>query len=62
MVLQVAFDQLCHQPVQRAATGGDELQDVFALAVSFKRSFDGLDLPLDASCAGDHLGSTFGSV
>jgi len=62
MVLQVTLDQLCHQPVQRAATGGDKLEDVFALAVSFKRSFDGLNLPLDAPCAGDHLGSTFGGV
>ena len=50
------------QPIERAATRGHKLQDVFALAVSLKRSFDGLDLPLDAPCAGDHLGLAFGGV
>ena len=43
MKLQVPLNQLRHQSIQSAATGGDKLQDVFALAISFKR-------PLTSNC------------
>jgi hypothetical protein len=45
---QVALDQFRHQSIQGPAAGGDELQDVFAFAVSFKRTFDGFDLAFDS--------------
>ena len=48
MKSQVAFDQFSHQSIQCPATGGDELQDVFAFAVSFKGTFDGFDLAFDS--------------
>ena len=44
----MAVDQFRHQSVQRAATGGHELQDVFAVSFSVESPLNGFDLALYA--------------
>jgi hypothetical protein len=44
---QVTFDQLGHQTVKSAATGGNQLQNLLAFSLSLERPFDRLDLALD---------------
>lgn len=44
MKSQMSFDELGHQSVQRSAAGGYELQNVFAFALLFEGSCDGVYL------------------
>lgn len=46
MEAQVAFDQLRHQSVERAATGCHKLQNLFAFPFPFKSAFIASDCPL----------------
>jgi hypothetical protein len=62
MKFQVALDQFSHQSIQRPAAGGDELQDVFAFAVPFKRTFDGFNLAFDTPDPREGLHLVFGCV
>jgi hypothetical protein len=55
----MALDEFCHQPIQCTATRGNELQDLFTLALPVKRSPDRFDLPLDTTDTGDVLALLF---
>jgi hypothetical protein len=55
MKSQMALNQFCHQSIQCAATGGDELQDFFALLLPIERPLNRLDLALDATDARKRL-------
>ena len=63
MVSHLAFYQFCHQSVQRPTTGSNELQDLFTFVLfSSERSFNGLDLALDAADPAQHLFFVFAGV
>jgi hypothetical protein len=55
----MSFDQLRHQPVERAAAGSDQLQNLLTFAVAFKCSFNGFDLAPDAPNAREGLRLVF---
>ena len=56
---QMSFDQLRHQPVERAAAGSDQLQYLLAFAFAFKSSFNGFYLAPDAPNARERLRLVF---
>jgi hypothetical protein len=45
----VALYNLRHQPIDRAAASGDRVQNMRAFGAFLERSFDSVDLPLDAA-------------
>jgi hypothetical protein len=45
----MALNDLAHQPVYRAPASGDRVQNIRAFGAFLEGSFDGIDLPLDAS-------------
>ena len=45
----MALNDLAHQPVYRAPASGDRVQNMRAFGAFLEGSFDGIDLPLDAS-------------
>ena len=56
VVPHLALYQFRHQSIQRPTAGSDELQDLFALVFfSSERSFNRLDLTLDAADPAQHL-------
>src|ERR1700756_4756300 len=56
---QVAFNQLRHQPIESAAAGCNQLQNLLALTFTFKGTFDSLHLALDAPDARESLRLVF---
>jgi hypothetical protein len=62
MKAQVSFDELGHEAIEGAAAGGDELEDVLALAFAFEGAFDRFDLTLNAADAGQGSFLVFGGV
>src|ERR1700756_720071 len=63
VIAQVAFDQLRHESIQCAATGSNELQDLFALVFfPSERSFNGFDLALNTADPAQHLFFVFAGV
>src|ERR1700739_4928 len=57
--LKVTFYQLGHQSIERAATGGNELENLFAFARTLQCALDGLHLTLDATSSAKHLHFVF---
>src|ERR1700730_17054940 len=62
MEAQVAFDQLRHQSVERAAAGCHKLQNLFAFPFPLKSAFNCLGLSLDPANAGQQLLFVFGRM
>jgi hypothetical protein len=58
----VSFDELGHEAIERAAAGGDELEDVLALTFAFEGAFDGFNLTFNAPDAGQGSFLVFGGV
>lgn len=55
LLAQVAFQDFRHQPVHRAAHGGELLQHGRAVGAFLKRALQRIQLPADAAHAGERL-------
>jgi hypothetical protein len=55
----MALDKFRHQAIQRASAGGDQLQNLLALTLTFYRPLNGLDLAFDTPDARERLRFVF---